>query len=272
MPMGLVFDKKTAQAYESWYRSSQGRTIDRSVEKLILALVEPKPGERVLDIGCGSGNHLIVLSRLGLDVSGIDASPHMIHKAEERLGQRCALRTGTAESLPFEDNEFDLAVFINSLEFLDDPLRALREAGRVANRKVFVGVINSLSWNGLLRRVQGYFGDPLFNRARFYNVWQMKSLLQMAYGPVPVAWECIKIRPSFTEGAMPVGRNYQVGRHFPFGFFLGFSATMVYRIKTDNLPLKLKLKKAGNSLMGARTLEDLKRGKGDPKDERGLSV
>ena len=270
--MGLIFDKKIEQAYKTWYRSSQGRTIDRSIEKLIVALLEPKPGERVLDIGCGSGNHLLVFSKLGLNVSGIDASPHMINKAEERLGKRCGLRTGTAESLPFEDNEFDLAVFINSLEFLDDPLRALREAGRVANSKVFVGVINSISWNGLLRRAQGYLGDPLFNRARFYNFWQMKSLLQMAYGPVPVSWECITIRPSFVEGLMPFGKNLWEGRHSPFGFFLGFSVKMHYRIKTDNLPLKVKLKKAGNSLIGARTLEELKRGKGDPGHERGLPV
>jgi len=47
---------------------------------------------------------------------------------------------------------------------------------------------------------------------------------------------------------------------------------MVYRIKTDNLPLKIRLKKAGPSLIGARTLEDLRRGKGVEKNEKGLPV
>lgn len=270
--MGLIFDKKTARVYETWRRSTQGRTIERSIEKLIQTLLEPKPGERILDIGCGSGNHLLVLSKLGLDISGIDASPHMIHEAEKRLGQCCSLRTGTAESLPFEDNEFDLAVFINSLEFLDDPLAALREAGRVANRRIFVGVINSLSWNGLLKKAQGYLGDPLFNRARFYNFWQMRSLLQMAYGPVPISWECVKIPSSLTEDARYPGNDFRLGDQSPFGFFLGFSVKLIYRIKTDNLPLKIKLKKAGNSLVGAKTMESLKRNKGDQGDERGLSV
>jgi SAM-dependent methyltransferase len=270
--MGLVFDKKTARIYESWYHSSQGRAIDRSIEALSLALLDPKPGERILDIGCGTGNQLIIFSKLGLDVSGIDASPHMIHKARERLGQRCSLKTGTAEDLPFDDNEFDLAVFINSLEFFDDPLRALREAGRVANRKVFVGVINSLSWNGLIKRIQGYFGDSLFGRARFFSLWQLKSLLQMAYGPVPLSWGCIRVRPSFIEDMMPFGKSFWSWRHSPFGFFLGFSATMIYRHKTDNLPLKVRLKKASQSLIGARTLEDLKRIKGKHGDERGLFI
>lgn len=242
--MGLIFDKKTAQIYKSWYHSSQGRAIDGSIEQLVRTFLHPKPGNRVLDIGCGIGNHLIVFNRLGLDVSGIDASAHMIHKAEERLGHRCTLRTATAEALPFEDNEFDFAVFINSLEFMDDPLQALREAGRVAHKKVFIGVINSLSLSGLLRRIQGYLGDPLFSRSRFYNLWQIKSLLQMAYGPVPVSWGCIKTRPSFVEEPLPSKKRSWDGKHSPFGFFLGFSATMEYRVKTDNLPLKIKIKKA----------------------------
>jgi len=270
--MGHIFDKKTAQIYDSWYRSSQGRVIDGSIEQMLVALLRPKPKDRVLDIGCGSGNHLIVFNRLGLDVSGIDASPYMIQKAEERLGHRCSLKTGTAEALPFGDNEFDLAVFVNSLEFMDDPLQVLREAGRVASKKVFIGVINSLSWSGLSRRVQGYLGHPLFSRARFYSLWQIKSLLQMAYGPVSVSWGCIGNRPSTGEKAMASGKGSWDGNHSPFGFFLGFSAALEYRMKTDNLPLKIKLKKASHSLMGAKTLEDLKRDKGGKGDERGLSV
>ena len=270
--MGLIFDNHIATIYESWHQSSHGRAIDRSLEQLLLALLDPRPGERVLDIGCGTGNHLLIFSKLGLDVSGIDASPHMIHKAKERLGRRCTLKTGRAEDLPFDDNEFDLAVLINTLEFLDDPIQALREAGRVAKRNVFIGVINSFSWNGLLKRIQGYLGDPLFGRAKFYNLWQLKSLLQMAYGHVPISWGCIRIRPSFIEEISPLAKDLWGRRQFPFGCFLGISATMLYRVKTDNLPLKIRLKKARQSLIGAKTLEDVKRSKGARGDERGIPV
>jgi len=257
--MGIIFDKKDEQLYRSWYRSSEGRAIEGSIEQLIRTLLRPRPGERVLDIGCGAGNHLIVFNRMGLDVSGIDASPHMIHKAEERLGYRCSLRTGIAESLPFEDNEFDLAVFINSLEFMDNPLQALREAGRVTKKKVFIGVINSFSWSGLLRRVQGYLGDPLFSRVRFYNLWQVKSLLQMAYGPVSVSWGCINTSSLWGERVSSPGKGFRDGKYALFSFFLGISVTLEYRMKTDNLRQKIKLKKAGQPLMGAKTLENLKR-------------
>jgi len=260
--MGIIFDKKDEQMYRSWYRSNEGRAIEGCIEQLIRTLLRPRPGERVLDIGCGSGNHLIVFNRMGLDVSGIDASPYMIQKAEERLGHRCGLKTGVAESLPYEDNEFDMAVFINSLEFMDNPLQALREAGRVTRKKVFIGVVNSLSWSGLLRKVQGYLGDPLFSRVRFYNLWQVKSLLQMAYGPVSVSWGCINPRSFRGERVSCPENGFMYGKYSPFALFLGFSATLEYRMKTDDLRLKVKLKKAGRPLMGAKTLENLKRDKG----------
>lgn len=259
--MGIVFDKDTANIFQDWCRSPQGRAIDRSIERMIVSLLDPSPGERVLDIGCGPGNHLLIFSKLGLSISGIDASAHMVCKAEERFGHCCTLKTGGAESLPFEDNEFDIAVLINSLEFFDNPLQALREAGRVANKKVFVGVINSLSWNGLLRRAKGIFGDPLFGRSRFYNFWQMKALLRQAYGPAPISWGCIKVVPSFVEELLPGQKDSGCQWHSPFGFFLGFAVTMLYRLRTDNLPIKVKSKKSGLSLIGARTMGNLKAGK-----------
>jgi len=255
--MGFVFDRNMARIYDAWSRSSQGRAIDRSIEQLILSLLDPGLGERVLDIGCGSGNHLLILNKMGLDVSGVDASPEMIELAKERLGHRCTLKTGVAEDLPFEDNEFDFAVLINTVEFLDNPVEALREAGRVANKKVFVGVINSLSWNGLLRRIEGYLGNPLFGGAKFYNLWQLKSLLKAAYGPVPISWGCIKLRPSFVEEMRPFGRPLWDWKESPFGFFLGVSATMAYRIKADKIPLKIRLKEATQPLMTVKTFSQM---------------
>lgn len=270
--MGLIFNRNTARLYESWYHSPQGRAIDRSIEELILTLLNPTAGQKILDIGCGTGNHLIIFNKLGLDLSGIDASPHMIRKAKERLGHRCTLRTGMAEDLPFSDNEFDLAIFINTLEFLDDPLQALREAGRVASQKVFVGVINSFSWNGLVKSIQGYLGSTLFSRAKLFNFWEIKSLLQLAYGRVPISWGCIKIRPAFLEEISPFTKDFLTWKHSPFATFLGFSAKMEYRLKTDPLPLKARLKKVSQSFIGARTFEDINGIHGVHGDERGLSL
>ncbi|MGM0427684.1 MAG: class I SAM-dependent methyltransferase [Thermodesulfobacteriota bacterium] len=252
--MGLIFDENTLAFYESWRRSSQGRTIDRSLENLLGTMLEPRANDRVLDIGCGIGDHLLILNKLGLDISGADASPYMVQKAKDRLGHRCTVKLGTTDDLPFDDNEVDYATLINTLEFLDNPLMALREAGRVANKKVFIGVWNSLSWNGLLKKIHGFFGDPLFSQARLYNLWQLKSLLRLAYGPAPISWQCIKMLPAFGEEASPRKSGMLGWKHSPFGFFLGLSATLVYRVKTDNLPLKMRLKTARQSPVALRPL------------------
>jgi ubiquinone/menaquinone biosynthesis C-methylase UbiE len=234
--MGTIFDSHMAHVYQSWYRSPAGRAIDRALEHFTPALLDPNPGDRILDIGCGSGNHLIVFSKLRLNVNGVDASPYMISLARQRLGEHCTLRTGMAEDLPFDDNEFDFAALINTLEFLADPLKALREAGRVARKRVLIGVINSLSWGGFSKKVQGYFGDLLFSQARFYSLWRLKSLLEDAYGHVPVSWCCIRL--THRQDQRPDRPS-----HSPFGSLLVMSATMTHKTITCNLPLKLRIKR-----------------------------
>jgi SAM-dependent methyltransferase len=246
--------------------------MERSAEKLTLSLLKPQPGERILDIGCGAGNHLLYFSKLGLDITGIDASPYMISMARERLGNRCALNRGLAEDLPYDDNEFDLAVLINTLEFLDDPLQVLREAGRVANRKVFIGVMNGLSWHCLRAKLQAQFSDSLFSHVRFYNLWELKTYVQTAYGRVPVEWSCTQAWP-FSMGRMGLfkGDLWNL-KHCPFGSFLGFSAQIKYWARTDKVPLKIRMKKARESVARELTMKNVNCVKETYGEQRGLSV
>ena len=270
--MGLIFDINAAKLFQSWYRSTQGKAMDESINKAILTLLKPQRRERILDIGCGEGNHLLFLNSLGLDISGIDASPYMISRARERLGDRCTLKTGMAEDLPFDDNEFDLAVFINTLEFLDDPLKALKEAGRVAKRKVFVGVMNSLSWNCLYRKSIGLFHKSIFKYVKFYNVLELKSYVQKAYGDVPMTWRCMPGRSSLLGRRERLMTDRWDIKHCPFGSFLGLSATIIYRVRTEQHPLKVRLKKAEHSVVRGATMKNINRVTGGRRRERSLSL
>jgi ubiquinone/menaquinone biosynthesis C-methylase UbiE len=106
----------------------------------VLALVDPQPGERVLDIACGTG----VLTRAiadavgqSGDVVGVDISPDMLGYARKLSdGQYPAIewRECDAQSLPFEDAIFDSAFCQLGLMFIPDKVAALKEMRRVLKR------------------------------------------------------------------------------------------------------------------------------------------
>ncbi|HEY7003133.1 MAG TPA: class I SAM-dependent methyltransferase [Gaiellaceae bacterium] len=88
-------------------------------------------GQRVLEVGCGSGVFLRAVADLGADVAGLDASERLIEIARGRVPE-ADLRIGDMEALPWADATFDVVAGFNSFFFADDMVGALREAGRVA--------------------------------------------------------------------------------------------------------------------------------------------
>lgn len=88
------------------------------------------PGQRVLDIGCGTGVFLRLVADRGAQPFGLDASTALIEIARERVPDG-DLRVGEMEHLPYDHDSFDLATGFNSFFFAADLVGALREAGRV---------------------------------------------------------------------------------------------------------------------------------------------
>jgi SAM-dependent methyltransferase len=93
--------------------------------------IELKPGQLVLDIGCGVGAFLRLVADRGAKPFGLDAAESLIELARARLPQ-ADLRVGDMEALPYDDDTFDLVTGFNSFFFANDIVAALREAGRVA--------------------------------------------------------------------------------------------------------------------------------------------
>jgi SAM-dependent methyltransferase len=90
-----------------------------------------RPGQTVLDAGCGSGAFLRVAADRGAVVSGIDASEALLAIARERVPD-ADLSLGDLQRLPYADDSFDAVTGFCSFFFADDMVEALREAGRVA--------------------------------------------------------------------------------------------------------------------------------------------
>ncbi|MBF0304345.1 MAG: class I SAM-dependent methyltransferase [Alphaproteobacteria bacterium] len=101
-----------------------------------------KAGDRILDVGCGKGFLLHDFTQVipGVEVTGLDVSSYALDHAMEDLGGR--LHLGSAASLPFEDDSFDLVFSINTLHNLHcyDLDKALREIQRVGRKHKYICV------------------------------------------------------------------------------------------------------------------------------------
>ncbi len=98
----------------------------------ILELLDPKPGETVLDCGCGYGFTLRVLGELtGADLIGLDLGADRLSETQLELGDRVRLVRASAEELPFDSNSIDKAVSSEVFEHLPDDQAAAKELFRV---------------------------------------------------------------------------------------------------------------------------------------------
>ncbi len=105
------------------------------VEAALTALVPEDPGQRLLDIGTGTGRVLELLSPVISQGLGVDASKGMLALARARLGRaglsHCSVRLADMYRLPLADAAFDTAVLQMVLHYAEDPAGAMREATRV---------------------------------------------------------------------------------------------------------------------------------------------
>jgi ubiquinone/menaquinone biosynthesis C-methylase UbiE len=226
--MEVLFDEQISRRYDSWYLSPVGRYVEKMENELILGLLKPGRNQSLLDVGCGTGNHLLLFQKMGLDVTGIDPSEAMLRVARDKLGHRGELHLGVAEDLPFDDNSFDIVIFVTSLEFSSNPFRAMAEVFRVARERVFVGVLNRISANGVHRRVAGLFRPGIFRYARFFSVWELQYIIHRILGVCKMEWGSVILLPlSFIQWNQRLDL-WVPRRKNPFGAFLGIQVEILY--------------------------------------------
>ncbi len=137
-----------------------------AILKKTVALAQPAAGEKVLDVGCGTGTLAIALREKvgpGGEVVGIDAAPEMIAVARDKAAKRGAgidFRVGLIEEIPFPDDSFDLVLSSFMLHHLPEDVkreglaeirRVLKPGGRIlvvdlaVHGDSFVGHVMALS-------------------------------------------------------------------------------------------------------------------------------
>ncbi len=157
----------------------------RGVAQRIADHYQLRPGQKVLDVGCGMAHLLYELTRAvpGIEVTGVDISQYALEHAKEEVRGR--LQYGKAQELPFADNEFDLVISLTTLHNLKifDLKKAVQEIERVSKGNSYIVVesfrndreeVNMLYWQltcasyyavdewEWLYRQWGYTGDYSF--------------------------------------------------------------------------------------------------------------
>lgn len=142
------------EARSAYDRMSRWYDLFASSEKKFsdvgLSMLDVRSGERVLEIGFGTGDALLTLAQAAhpAAVFGIDLSPKMGEMAERKLSKAglldaVYLQSGDAAKLPFDDHSFDVLFMSFTLELFDTPEipRVLDEVRRVLNDEGRVGVV-----------------------------------------------------------------------------------------------------------------------------------
>lgn len=176
-PMTMETDREgLAWQIGVWNRMSQ--TYLREVDKRFVPVIEHvirradlKPGQRILDLGTGTGAVAIRSALLivpGGEVVGIDISPQMLGVARQRVAElglsNVRFREGRAEAIPADDGEFDVLLASLSLMYAIDRAAAAREIARVLRRG---GRFVASVWAGpeqadivLFQQTAGRFAPP----------------------------------------------------------------------------------------------------------------
>lgn len=127
--------------------------------ELLCESVDPRAGERVLDVACGSGNAALAAARRFCRVVGVDRDPDLLDRARRRSeaeGLEIAFRDGDAGCLPFPDGSFDVALSAGgalSTMPATDPERGAAELLRVCRPGGRIGMV---AWTP-----DGYVGELL---------------------------------------------------------------------------------------------------------------
>jgi SAM-dependent methyltransferase len=183
--------------YDRWFETPVGKAVLQYESELILDLLRPGRGERILDAGSGTGifTREFIARRakvVGLDISLAmlvyaakkaalrqapgDKGPMLLWSGEKGQGLFYSGVTVDMATLPFADGSFDKTVSVAALEFVADEKRAVAELFRVTRPGgvVVAATLNSLSpWAA--RRSANARRDPesIFNRIFFRSPSQL---------------------------------------------------------------------------------------------------
>ena len=192
----------------SWMAGDFGQIANyaaRAAEDFVFR-TEIKPGARVLDVACGTGNSAIPAARQGGKVTGVDIATNLLEQARKRAaeeGVQASFEEGDAEELPYPDQSFDVVISMFGAMFAPRPERVAAEFIRVCRPGGLVAMAN---WTP-----EGFVGKSFRVTA--------EMVPPPAGLPAPSLWGSEPVvRQRFSSGISKLSLTRQNARfHYPFG-------------------------------------------------------
>ena len=181
-------DEKLQQEFNKWAEAGRGEGMERdhlNITEKTVRLMDVRPGERVLDLGCGSGWATRLLARLVAEgpqgfgqVVGLDISDEMIRRARasSKDFENIMFVWGSAQQIPWEENFFDKVLSVESFYYYPDQDRVLAELFRVmAPRARLFILINLYKDNPYSLRWVDELKVPVHARSKDEYVQMLKA-------------------------------------------------------------------------------------------------
>ncbi|HEU0203395.1 MAG TPA: methyltransferase domain-containing protein [Burkholderiaceae bacterium] len=165
----------TPDEYDGWYRTPRGSWIGETEYRLLCELLAPRPGETLIDVGCGTGYFTRRFALAGSVATGVDQDAQMLEFARANAAGAEPYLQADACRLPFRDGAFDLCISVTALCFIQQQSQALAEVLRVTRRRFAIGLLNRRSLLCLQKGRHG--GSGAYRGARWHTAAEAKALL-----------------------------------------------------------------------------------------------
>lgn len=209
--------------YDAWYQTPRGKWIGEAEYSLLRRMLGPREGERLLDIGCGTGYFTRRFAAGGeLAVTGLDANESWLEYAKAHAAGTENYVTGSATALPFPAKSFDLSISVTALCFVREQQQALREMLRVTGRRFAIGLLNRTSL--LYWRKGRHGGSGGYHGAHWHTIAEIRGMFEQ----LPV--KDLDIRTAvFLPGGGRFARYVEsvISERWPVGSFIAVAGEVV---------------------------------------------
>jgi len=229
----MVSNTEIVKDYERWFLTPVGMYVDEKEKELLINSMRFKRGERVLEIGCGTGRYIQYLTELELDVVGVEPVEDMAKKAIQKSTiKKEQIIIGPYEKIPVGDNSFENVIFMHSFAFALDKVQVIKEAYRIASKKIGIGFLNKHSLTTIfkVRERKDVYKDamPLCGK-------ELKTMVETALGEKKTSYT-LEINytlylPVNIAHLFPFIDDFLERTNMPFG---DFGMVVIKKIKKEN--------------------------------------